>query len=330
MRAMLLYAGIDEAGYGPLMGPLCVGCSEWTIDGEHPPESPPDLWALMRGAICRKARDRKGRVAVADSKQLKGSAKAKRHPLSEIERGVLALLSIAADCPGFPATDAEFLSTVGAELLDSRGPWYEGATELPVAGDHSRVAIGRAMIVRACAKGSVRDHRVSCLSADAAEINEAARSGAVKSSVPWTLLMRHIHALRKRHSDLPLRVAVDRQGGRVRYREDLMREFDGARLTILTEDERESAYRLDGIGAPCVISFSVEGEQHHLPIALASMTAKYTRELWMIRLNRWFASQVDGVRPTAGYVEDGRRFLACVRGALADRELPEALLVRSI
>jgi hypothetical protein len=60
------------------------------------------------------------------------------------------------------------------------------------------------------------------------------------------------------------------------------------------------------------------------------MTAKYTRELWMRRLNRWFAGRVDGLAPTAGYVEDGRRFLASVRGTLVADELEEALLVRAI
>jgi hypothetical protein len=50
----------------------------------------------------------------------------------------------------------------------------------------------------------------------------------------------------------------------------------------------------------------------------------------MRRLNRWFAGRVDGLAPTAGYVEDGRRFLASVRGTLVADELEEALLVRAI
>ena len=330
MRTMLVYAGIDEAGYGPLMGPLCVACSSWEIDGSHCPESPPDLWKSLCRAVCKKARDRTGRVAIADSKKLKGTGARGTHPMREIERGVLSLLMISEPDAPLPKTDGELLAHLGADGLDSRAPWYSGAFAIPYACEEPRVLVGRAMIAKSCGATQVHGHRLDCAAVDAQEINSAAHSGAVKSSVPWGLLMGHVRRLKSQHHDTPMRIAVDRQGGRMRYREDLMREFDSARLTILREDAEESAYRIEGIGASMVLSFTVAGETHHLPIALASMTAKYVRELWMARLNRWFALEVAGLAPTAGYVKDGRRFVETVRGALAQRNLPEAMLVRAI
>ena len=58
------------------------------------------------------------------------------------------------------------------------------------------------------------------------------------------------------------------------------------------------------------------------------MTAKYLRELAMIRLNRFFREALPEIKPTAGYVQDGRRFLQEVRPVIEDRRLEAAELVR--
>ena len=90
---MLIYAGIDEAGYGPMLGPLCVGCSVFAIDDADPADGAPDLWERLEDVVCTRARDAKRRIAIADSKKLKGSNQAKAHPLRHLERGVLSFLA---------------------------------------------------------------------------------------------------------------------------------------------------------------------------------------------------------------------------------------------
>ena len=45
---VLIYAGIDEAGYGPMLGPLCVASSVFVLDEHDPAGGPPDLWRLLR------------------------------------------------------------------------------------------------------------------------------------------------------------------------------------------------------------------------------------------------------------------------------------------
>lgn len=330
MPRMIAYAGIDEAGYGPLMGPLCVACSVWVIEDEEKPHEPPNLWRALSNAVCKSPRDRRGRIAITDSKRLKGANDGPRHPLTHLERGVHATLGTIHAGSEPASTDSHLFAQLMVPPLDQHAPWYAGAHTAPVANDAQRLALLRAMLSRACERSRARPTSLQCAAVDAREINTAASIGAAKSSVSWSLVMGHARAAKLAHWEVPLRIAIDRQGGRVRYREDLMREFDGARLSVLNESPEESIYALEGLGAPFTISFSVEAESKHLPVALASMTAKYTRELWMRRLNRWFAGRVDGLAPTAGYVEDGRRFLASVRGTLVADELEEALLVRAI
>jgi hypothetical protein len=50
----------------------------------------------------------------------------------------------------------------------------------------------------------------------------------------------------------------------------------------------------------------------------------------MRRLNRFFTDRRPGLEPTAGYVEDGRRFLAEVKPILRDEAIPEGEFVRSV
>ncbi|MSR43935.1 MAG: hypothetical protein EXS15_01050 [Phycisphaerales bacterium] len=326
---MLVYAGIDEAGYGPLLGPLCVACSTWTIEDSCDPREPPNLWKSLARAVCRSTKDKRGRIAINDSKKLKGTGTNGAHPMRALERGVLAALSLPIGMP-LLTTDLALFDRV--ECIDpaASAPWYEGSTALPWACESAQIQIACAMLRRAAMDAGVTGHGVICKAVDADAINDAAERGMIKTSVPWSLLVDHLTRLRERWPTTPLRVAADRQSGRMRYVDDLLRAFPNDRLTIIREDLRDSVYHLDRANAPMVISFTVEGENDHFPIALASMTAKYVRELWMARLNRWFAARVADLVPTAGYVQDGRRFVGLVRGALATTGLHERRLIRSV
>ncbi len=58
------------------------------------------------------------------------------------------------------------------------------------------------------------------------------------------------------------------------------------------------------------------------------MAAKYVRELFMEGLNDFFRAKIDGLRPTAGYYQDGRRFLGEVERVLGDLDCPRDAFVR--
>jgi hypothetical protein len=57
-----------------------------------------------------------------------------------------------------------------------------------------------------------------------------------------------------------------------------------------------------------------------MPVALASMIAKLTRELAMMRFNRYFAARMPELKPTAGYYGDAGRWLRDIGDVLLPEE----------
>ena len=55
------------------------------------------------------------------------------------------------------------------------------------------------------------------------------------------------------------------------------------------------------------VTFCMQGERF-MPTALASMVAKYFRELSMRAFNEFWSAHVPNLRPTAGYYVDATRF----------------------
>lgn len=320
---MLAYAGIDEAGYGPLMGPLCVASTLWHVPHADPED--PDLWTKLRSCVCRRPGDRKRRIAIEDSKRLKAAAGG-----AHLERGVLACLRAAS---ASPLTDTELFAALGC-TPPAGTPWWEGTSAVPCCQDPASLDVASAMLRRGVEKAGIRVGAVRCLALDAPAINDLhARTGnksAVSGTLLWRLAREAVEACAA-NGNRALRLAIDRQGGRWRYREEVTRNLPEGALTVEAESEVESRYVLRPRRGPLEridVSFQSRAETAHLPVALASMTAKYVRELWMARLNRYFAQCAPGVAPTAGYVEDGRRFMAEVGPALEARGLDPGRLVR--
>lgn len=77
------------------------------------------------------------------------------------------------------------------------------------------------------------------------------------------------------------------------------------------------------------VHFRKECEQFSFCTALASMTAKYLRELHMVLLNRYWADQIPDIKPTAGYPQDAGRFIGEVEGIRRQLGIDSGLLVRS-
>ena len=121
---MAIVAGIDEAGYGPVLGPLVAGAVAFRV-----PDSAADgdLWELFREGISRNAAKNPSLVRVADSKLIHRPGSG----LGALERNVLPFVAALYPPPG---TVGEFLLHIhGAEMPHLRDyPWY---------GDLSRMAL---------------------------------------------------------------------------------------------------------------------------------------------------------------------------------------------
>ena len=96
-------------------------------------------------------------------------------------------------------------------------------------------------------------------------------------------------------------------------------------MRALTEDAARSRYSL---AENAIVQFMPEAESAHLPVALASMVAKYVRELSMARFNRYWCGRVPELKPTAGYSTDARRWLDEMREVLEPAE--RAAMVRIV
>jgi ribonuclease HII len=335
---VLIYAGIDEAGYGPLLGPLCVGCTAFVIP-DHDPETAGacDLWKRLSKAVCRKRTDRRRRIAIDDSKLLKGANDSPQHPLKCLERGVLSFLyaqtvaSLSLE-RGILHTCSDLFRHVGV-AVDAHD-WYRSTTPLPIGqtGDELRIAASR--LRKALSEQNISLEMLRCEALDPQPFNDQVERMGNKANVNLCAALRHIDAVWRRWPHEHPRVIADRQGGRTHYLETLMQAYPDAHVQVLCEDDTLSRYRLDRGGpqggSKITISFVVEAERGHLPVALASMTAKYVRELFMLRMNRHFCGLLPELKPTAGYTEDGRRYLRDIQPLIAGLGIDRRALIRCV
>ena len=363
---MLVYCGIDEAGYGPMLGPLVVSAATFILPDHRPENGPPDLWSVLSRCVTRepaKAESKRWgtRIVVNDSKRLKLSADGRRHPLHHLELGVLAFelagggrlpaTMVAPPAPACPGRisdqtvsaevflcDRDLLCRLAPELAHDLGPcpWYAGDDlPLPQAGhDPGMLRVTAARLARGLADGGL-----SGVTLDAEVITEPRYNHLVdrmrsKATASFSIVMRLVDRVLRRWPDAHPRIIVDRQGARSFYREPLAMSYPQFEVRIVAESDGLSRYTLVDParrGRPVVtISFIEKAEERHFPVALASMTAKYARELMMIRFNRWAATICPEIKPTAGYVQDARRFLDEFRPAarLAGLDLTPLIRVR--
>jgi len=305
----LIYAGIDEAGYGPMYGPLTVGCSVLRVENfrfgtRQAVESPPDLWKMLDKAICKTSKGAKGRLLVNDSKKLKTASSGIKH----VEAGVLAFAGAAAGA--MPASFTALFAALAPPLHDnlSRLPWYAGDCALPLENDASSLRIGASVLKNELEKAQVRVLGLRCAVVPEDQYNRMVEATRNKASVSFTFVSGHLVRLWDAFAKEPLFVAIDRQGGRTHYRALLAQLFPGAAMSVLEETEERSAYHLEEGPRQMTVLFATGSEEIHLPVALASMSAKYARELAMERFNAYFAKVAPQVKPTAGYGEDANRW----------------------
>ncbi len=293
---MLVYAGIDEAGYGPLFGPLVVTRSVFVLDQTDPLGPAPHLWRLLDSVLCRRPDDRHGRVAVNDSKLLYSPAGGVRH----LERAVLGLLGQLSQ---YPAGLPELLDGLAFDESSRRceHPCYAvaKAAPLPLRTAPDDLQRTRARLCRAAGRSGVRLVELKAAVILEDRFNRLLDSCGNKALCAWTFVAGHLQAIWERFSEQRPLVVIDRQGGRIYYRELLAALFPDAGLCIHRETAAISEYEIVAGKCSMRIVVQVASERLHLPVAFASMTAKYLRELLMLCFQAFWQEHAPASAPPA-------------------------------
>ena len=321
----MLHIGIDEVGYGPLLGPLVVGIAVFRLpDGEDPAgDGGKALRVRLRGLVARRGRtgDAVGAalpVPVDDSKEIH-----RRYGLPGLARGVGAF---AAAMDVAPPRDLEDLLCRFSDRRPAEFdplPWYRDPAEALVPPYPWPGPLEPRLRARGIQALDLRVHPLT-----AREFNQEVRRLGNKAQVLGLLAGTTLLAALDRFPDGDADVVFDRHGGRLDYAGYLAGLLPFARVAARPAPRGEALYDLALPSRALRIRFATGADRRFLAVGWASVAAKLARELFMSRLNAWFAARRPGLRPTAGYVEDARRFLVDVGEVVAAEGVDLADLVR--
>lgn len=333
---MGLVIGVDEAGYGPNLGPLVITATVWDVPGDAREF---DLWRALRRVVSNKpirksqtkasrsdsaagtavASRRAVRIHVGDSKKVYSPARG----LGPLETSVLSLL-------GGHATFAtlshlwEHLCT-HVPFAECNEPWFDDdglALSLPLVADgdavthmidrlQQQLADAEVRLVRA-ASDIVLTERFNSLT------DQLGGKGAALSQTTLELLRR----VWEPDVDGPALVIADKHGGRSYY-QALLADVFGVLPLCCEEGLERSRYRMGG----SELRFEARSERH-LPVAVASMVSKYVREVSMEAFNRFWLRHLPELQPTKGYPGDSWRFRREIAETQAQLGIPDSVLWR--
>ncbi len=317
---MSVLVGIDEAGYGPILGPLVVSSSVFSLPKDLLKS---DLWQILRKSLSDKRSRLAGRLLIADSKKAYSRSLGIKH----LERTTLTLLK----CLGKePTTLIELMELLCPDCIGRLGdyPWYADAGTYRLSTDTADRGIASNVFTDDTASNGIKLLAMKSSCFDVAHYNNMVNAVKNKSNV---LFSATSYLIKKAYEDFghnDLHIVVDRQGGRVHYRKNLQLMFGDMQLKILLENPKTSSYELKTDEKSMRVHFVVGADKRFMPVSLASMVSKYLRELLIDNINRYFIGFNGNLRPTAGYWQDGLRFIKDIETSLPNIKFDSNLLIR--
>lgn len=311
--------GIDEAGYGPNLGPLVQACVALYL-----PEDDLSGWETTREIFRRSNETKDDRLVVDDSKKVYTHG-----GFEELERTVLAITLPIMTNQQPPVIHNLFTMVSPHDNHFSNEYWYQGDALLV---DESRIKVNQI----ACDKwmnwltkknvGKLL-YQVHVVMPD--EFNKAVDLSGSKATVLADGIIRFLQHIQEAsqnpnvpNRDSPVIVTCDKLGGRNFYAPILQEAFPDGWPVAVVEGAAESRYRILNVGRDITVSFKPRADGENVCVALASMLAKYVREVCMKQFNQFWAKHVPGIKPTAGYPVDAKRFFSEIQSAMKALGLP--------
>lgn len=292
-----IVVGVDEAGYGPRLGPLVVGVVAFSV-----PRDLPDLFESL--PVARED------VPVDDSKKVYRGGTG----LASLERSVLA----------FARNAREAVVPDPARGIEPWGLRFPPA--LPVAAEAAAVDRAAAAVRDALRAAGVDLLALRTRTVPVAEFNrESGRLGS-KAGLLFEVGAELFGPFLTGPGETW--VLADRHGGRAYYSGLIAARFPELFHLVAEEGRERSEYVFPRKGDAARLLFEVGADGKHLPTALASMAAKYVRELHMAAFNEWFSRADPRLAPTAGYSGDAGRWLGESAEARRRLGVPDEALVR--
>ncbi len=312
---MSLFIGMDEAGYGPNLGPLVITATAWDVPGDP---QVCDVWGLLEEVVSQRPAATGQHLHVADSKQVFSPSKG----VKTLETSVLCLLRLAD-------IEASSFSSLWQQLSvhypgdHEQEPWFTEDASLPVAADQDDINRLADRLASCAERAGIGQPRIRSDVVLTDRFNRLTTEHDSKGVTLSTLSLSLLRTLWEPDSCDGSFIVADKHGGRNRYDGLLADILAGEMIFRLEEGRERSTYRV----GQTEIRFQTKAEAH-FPVAVASLVSKYLRELAMLSFNRFWRVHLPHLKPTQGYPLDAKRFKADIAETQAALEISDTVLWR--
>ncbi len=314
-----LLVGIDEAGYGPNLGPLVVTAVWASVPSEFFARS---LWHAL-GPAVRRWPGNADSLVIDDSKRVYSAG-----GLAPLERLALAWMGIAS---GVPATLRDLwgrYSLTPPGDLDETACAAERNAAIPWVNDAGSIDRAVGVLQAALHHAQFECVGTACQIILPRRFNDLLQKEDSKSTALFRVnaeLLRHVWEM---SGAARIEVTADKHGGRNFYGALLQQTFAETLVLAGREGAASSQYTVSAGGRQLQVRFVPRADADHLLVAAASMISKYIRELWMGLFNSFWTRKVPGLDATAGYPLDARRFWNEIESAANRLRIPRQLIWR--